>query len=342
MPYAGLVDLFARVPETCLDALAPEPQVALRAALLRGETPADDRCELAVRVAVLDVLRALTAAGPVLLVLDGLQWLDEPTAEVLAFVVRRIEGLDVRVVAAERVPDGEQPERPYCCPPGTVELAVPPLADDEVARLLDAELPPAVVRAVQDTAAGNPWYALELGRRAPRDGASVGLGRSLPVPRRLRALLLDRVRTLPETARRTLLVSSAAARPTLTLLRAAGFQDPATELAEAERLGVAVADADGTVRFRHPLVRAAVYADAPEHERRQAHALLARADTELVERARHLALAHPYEEETTARTLMSAAESARRDGAPDTAFELAALAARRTRVTVRWSGPTGC
>lgn len=330
LPYAGLVDLFARVPESCLEALAPEPQLALRSALLRGETPADDRCELAVRVAVLDVLRALTATGPVLLALDGLQWLDEPTAEVLAFVVRRIEGLDVRVVAAERVPDGEQPERPYCCPPGTVELPVPPLADDEVARLLDAELPPAVVRAVQDTAAGNPWYALELGRTAPRDGAAVGLGRSLPVPRRLRDLLLDQVRALPETGRRALLVSSAAARPTLTLLRAAGFQDPAADLAEAERLGIAVADADGTVRFRHPLVRAAVYADAPEHERRQAHALLARAVTELVERARHLALAHPYEEETTARTLMSAAESARRDGAPDTAFELAALAARRT------------
>ncbi|MFJ2886585.1 helix-turn-helix transcriptional regulator [Streptomyces sp. NPDC087305] len=330
LPYAGLVDLFARVPESCLEALAPEPQVALRAALLRGETSADDRCELAVRVAVLDVLRALTATGPVLLALDGLQWLDEPTAQVLGFVARRIEGLDVRVVAAERVPDGEQPERPYCCPPGTVELPVPPLADDEVARLLDAELPPAVVRAVQDTAAGNPWYALELGQTAPRDGAAIGLGRSLPVPRRLRDLLLDQVRALPETGRRALLVSSAAARPTLTLLRAAGFQDPAADLAEAERLGVAVADADGTVRFRHPLVRAAVYADAPEHERRQAHALLARAVTELVERARHLALAHPYEEETTARTLMSAAESARRDGAPDTAFELAALAARRT------------
>ncbi|MFJ8060350.1 AAA family ATPase [Streptomyces sp. NPDC096142] len=330
LPYAGLVDLFARVPESCLEGLAPETRTALRTALLRGGTPAGGRSELAVRVAVLDVLRALTATGPVLLVLDGLQWFDEPTAEVLAFVVRRIEGLDIRVVAAERVPDGGQPERQHCCPPGTVELTVPPLADDEVARLLDPELPPAVVRAVQDTAAGNPWYALELGRTAPRDGTAVGPGRSLPVPPRLRALLLDRVRTLPESARRTLLVSSTAARPTLTLLRAAGFRHSAEDLAEAERLGVAAADADGTVRFRHPLVRAAVHADAPEHERRQAHALLAGAVTERVERARHLALAHPYEEETTARTLMSAAESARRDGAPDTAFELAALAVRRT------------
>jgi DNA-binding CsgD family transcriptional regulator/tetratricopeptide (TPR) repeat protein len=334
LPFAGLVDLFARVPESCLAALAPDPQVALRAALLRGETPDGDRDRLAIRVAVLDVLRDLAATGPVLLVLDGLQWLDEPTAEVLAFVVRRVEGLDVRVVAAERVAEGEQPERQRCCPPGTVELPVPPLTDDEVAQLLHtglgADLPPAVLRAVQDTAAGNPWYALELGRAAPRDGAAVGLGRTLPVPQRLRTLLLDPVRTLPETARHTLLVTSAAARPTLTLLRAAGLHDPAADLAEAERLGVATADADGTVRFRHPAIRAAVYADAPEYGRRQAHALLARAVTEPVEHARHLALAHPYEDENTARTLLAAAESARRDGAPDAAFELAGLAARRT------------
>ncbi|MFJ9243591.1 AAA family ATPase [Streptomyces sp. NPDC101776] len=330
LPFAGLVDLFARIPESCLAALAPEPQAALRAALLHGREPDGDRDRLAVRVAVLDVLRALAATGPVLLVLDGLQWLDGPTAEVLAFVVRRVEGLDVQVVAAERVSEGEQPERPRCCPPGTVELPVPPLTDDEVARLLPTDLPPAVLRAVQDTAAGNPWYALELGRAAPRDGAAVGLGRNLPVPRRLRTLLLDRARTLPETARRTLLVTSTAARPTLTLLRVAGFRDPAGDLAEAERLGVATADADGTVCFGHPLIRAAVYADAPEHARRQAHALLARAVADPVEQARHLALADPYEDETTARTLMAAAESARRDGEPDTAFELAGLAARRT------------
>jgi DNA-binding CsgD family transcriptional regulator len=169
-----------------------------------------------------------------------------------------------------------------------------------------------------------------LGQAAPRDGAAVGLGRPLPVPRRLRALLLEQVRALPESARRTLLVASAAARPTLTLLRAAGLHDPAADLAQAERLGMATADAEGTVRFRHPLVRAAVYADAPEQDRREAHALLTRPVTEPVEHARHLALAHPYEDEATARTLMYAAEYARRDGAPDAAFELAGLAARRT------------
>ncbi|NEC86019.1 LuxR family transcriptional regulator [Streptomyces sp. SID12501] len=334
LPFVGLVDLFARVPESCLAALASEPRAALRAALLHHREPADDRGRLAVRVAVLEVLRVLAAAGPVLLVVDGLQWLDEPTAEVLAFAVRRVGGLDIRMVSAERVADGEQPERLRCCPPDTVELPVPPLGDAEVAHLVrtvvGADLPPGVLRAIQDTAAGNPSYAVELARAAPRDAAPFDLGRPLPVPRRLRDRLLEPMRPLPPTARHTLLVTSAAAHPTLTLLRAAGLPDPAADLAEAERHGVATADADGTVRFRHPLIRAAVYADAPEYGRREVHSLLARAVTEPVEQARHLALAQPHEDETTARTLMSAAETARRDGTPDAAFELAGLAALRT------------
>ncbi|MER6085683.1 AAA family ATPase [Streptomyces sp. NPDC001833] len=334
LPFAGLVDLFARVPDSHLENLPPEPRAALRAALLRGGGPADDRGLLAVRVAVLDALRALAATGPVLLVVDGLQWLDGPTAEVLAFAVRRLDDPGIRMLAAERVPDGGRPERLHCCPPGTVELPVPPLTDGETAHLvrtdLGAGLPPALLRAIQRTAAGNPYYARELGRAARTAPPSAGFGTLPPVPPGLRTRLLERARALPEPVRRTLLVASAAARPTLTLLRAAGLPDPAADLAEAERLGIATADADGVVRFHHPVLRAAVHADASEHGRRQAHALLLRAVPEPVERARHLALAHPYEDEDTARTLMAAAGSARHDGAPGTAFELAALAARRT------------
>ncbi|MEU6200392.1 AAA family ATPase [Streptomyces sp. NPDC047061] len=334
LPFAGLVDLFARIPESHLEALAPQPRAALRTALLRGGGPADDRGLLAVRVAVLDALRALAADGPVLLVVDGLQWLDGPTAEALAFAMRRLDDPGIRMLAAERVADGGQPERLHCCPPGTVELPVPPLTDGETARLvhadLGADLPPAVLRAIQQTAAGNPYYARELGRAALRAPVPAGFGALPPVPPGLRTLLLEQARSLPEPVRRTLLVASAADRPSLTLLRAAGLPDPAAALAEAERLGIAAADADGVVRFGHPVLRAAVHADASKHGRRQAHALLARAVTEPVERARHLALSHPYEDESTARTLMTAAGSARRDGAPGTAFELAVLAARRT------------
>jgi DNA-binding CsgD family transcriptional regulator len=335
LPFVGLIDLFAKVPEAYVDGLPPAPRTALRAALLRGRAPVGGRSRLAVRIAVLEALKALAAdTGPLYLAIDDLQWLDEPSGEVLAFALRRVEGHAFRLVAAERVPDGEQPTRLGHCPPGTAEIRVPPLPDGELERLLREDsgdrLPESVLQAIRGTAAGNPMYALELGRAVLRDGLPGAPGGPLPVPPRLRALLLDRVRRLPATARHTLLVASAAARPTLTLLHAAGVPDAARDLGSADHLGIAVADAEGTVRFRHPLIRAAVHADAPEHDRRAAHKLLAAAVTEPVEQARHLALAHPHEDETTARTLITAAESARRRGAPGAAAELAELAARRT------------
>ncbi|WP_431960504.1 AAA family ATPase [Actinacidiphila sp. bgisy160] len=335
LPFVALMDLFARVPEEYVDALSAGPRAALRAALLRGHEPVATQSRLAVRDAAVELLRALAAAGPVLIVVDDLQWLDMPSAEVLSLALRRLPpGEGVRFLAAERVVEGEEPRGLRCCPPGTAALLVPPLSDGDVAELLlddtGAELPEPAVRAVQDTAAGNPLYALELGRALLRDGTPFEAGDVLSVPPRLRDLLLDRVRLLPASARQTLLLASAAARPTLPLLGAAGIPDPAGDLATAETLGVAVADAEGTIRFQHPLIRAAVYADAPEHGRRTAHKLLSRVVPEPVEQARHLALAHPYADETTAATLAAAADSARRRGAPATAAELAALAARRT------------
>ncbi|MFF3564320.1 AAA family ATPase [Streptomyces sp. NPDC002574] len=335
LPFVALMDLFARVPEAYVDELSEGPRAALRAALLRGREPVSPQSRLAVRDAAVDLLRALSAAGPVLIVVDDLQWLDMPSAEVLSVALRRLyDKAPVRFLAAERVMDGEEPLGLRCCPPGTTTVSVPPLADGEVADLLlertGRQLPEHALRAIQETAAGNPLYAIELGRAALRDGTPVEAGDTLPVPPRLRDLLLDRVRLLPASARQTLLVASAAARPTLPLLTAAGIPDPAGDLATAEALGVAVADAEQTIRFHHPLIRAAVYADAPEHGRRAAHKLLARAVPEPVEHARHLALAHPHADETTAATLTAAAGSARRRGAPATAAELAALAARRT------------
>jgi hypothetical protein len=335
LPFVALMDLFARVPEEYVDGLSEGPRAALRAALLRGHEPVATQSRLAVRDAAVELLRALAAAGPVLIVVDDLQWLDMPSAEVLSLALRRLPpGEAVRFLAAERVVEGEEPPGLRCCPPGTTALAVPPLSDGDVAELLlddtGARLPEPAVRAIQDTAAGNPLYALELGRAALRDGTPLEAGDTLSVPPRLRDLLLDRVRLLPASARQTLLVASASARPTLALLGAAGVPDPEGDLATAEALGVAVADAEGTIRFQHPLIRAAVYADTPEHGRRAAHKLLARVVPEPVEQARHLALAHPHADETTAATLGAAAESARRRGAPATAAELAALAARRT------------
>lgn len=102
-------------------------------------------------------------------------------------------------------------------------------------------------------------------------------------------------------------------------------------VAQAVAAGLLVVSDDGAeVRFAHPLYASALYATASAAERRTAHARLAAATPGAVEHARHLALAAPGPAEELASALASAADQARRRGAPDEAAALARLAALRT------------
>ncbi|WP_431773375.1 AAA family ATPase [Streptomyces cucumeris] len=219
-------------------------------------------------------------------------------------------------------------------PPPALVLAVPPLTYPQTVALLSARrrvgLPGPVLREIHRTSAGNPFYALELGRALAESGAPPRPGEHLPVPTSLRALVLDRLRAPGPGTRETLLLASAAARPTVALLRAAGRTEAEAELGEAAALGIVDEEAEPVVRFTHPLVSAALYAAAAPRERRAAHAALGAASTDLIERARHLALATPGRDERVARTLAAAAAVARERGAPAAAARLGLLAADRT------------
>jgi DNA-binding CsgD family transcriptional regulator len=335
LPFVCLIDLLGPVSDETIARLPGGMGTALRAALLRGTVPHSDQDRLKVQLAVLHLLRELSARTPVWLVIDDLQWVDRPTAQVLGFVARRMADLPVRVLAAERAPESGSPAYIDLVPPDIAEFAVAPLGLSDVAAMLDrytgAKLPPPTVRQIHRASGGNPFYALELARALPPDQCALAPGELLPIPSRLRAVLLRRLRELPDPTRSVLLLASTADRPTLTLLgKVDGEADFAHHLAVAERLGVIRVGVDGLIQFEHPLVRAAVYADASSKARRAAHADLASAVVEPIERARHLALAHPAENEQVAATLAEAAASARRRGAPTTAAELAALAAQRT------------
>jgi DNA-binding CsgD family transcriptional regulator/tetratricopeptide (TPR) repeat protein len=328
LPFVSLIDLLAPIGDDVLEKKLPVGQRAvLRAALLRGgdSEPAPG---VQARLAVLTLLRALSAERPVWLVADDVQWMDEPTAEILAFVSRRTAGLPLRILATERVAAGRAPQRASLLPPGTAHLPVPALSTADLRALLEgragAPVPAALAREIHQAARGNPLYAIELYRAHPAQGEP------LPVPPRLRALLLARLRALPDRVRATLVLASAASRPDLTLLATAGGPGVPADLEAAEALGVVRIAADGHLDFEHPLVRTVIYAEAAGQERRAAHAALAEATAEPVERARHRALADPSQDEDVARELTEAAQAARRRGAPATAADLAALAAART------------
>ncbi|MGH8795400.1 MAG: AAA family ATPase, partial [Stackebrandtia sp.] len=326
LPHLVLVDLLA-------DALAEKPDLPdqLRDALAavvwrsRGDTRPSD--ELTVRVAALELLRRVAEDGPVLLVVDDAQWVDDASAEVLAFAARRLGDAPVRLLAGERVDEGE-PRTARLCPDPVTSLEVEPLGLDEITTLLedrlDTPLSARMVQRVFVVSGGNAMYALELGRVLGKSGADPAAHEPLPVPERLRGLLAGRLDGLDADTRRALLLASLAPRLTLDGLAACDVL-PQDGLSAAEKARVVSVDADGAVVFQHPLLRELVSAEVTTAQRREAHAALAEVTEEPVARARHLALGSAVADEQIAAEAEKAAADAANRGAPGVAADLARL-----------------
>ena len=136
LSYAALGDLFDfELP----DLPAPQ-QRALDAALLREEVEGAPPDQRAVSLASLGVLRALAASAPVILAIDDVQWLDAPSARVLAFVARRLEDAPIRILVALRAGSGGDPLALGRAGPAPSLHRVPigPLREEAMTRLLRA------------------------------------------------------------------------------------------------------------------------------------------------------------------------------------------------------------
>ncbi|WP_428935745.1 helix-turn-helix transcriptional regulator [Streptomyces sp. ACT015] len=335
LPFLALADLLGLVLDEVSERLPAAQRTALESALTgRGESTLQ-RDGLALRLAVLSALRALAAEGPVLIVADDLQWLDSASAELLGFAARRLGDTPVQMLCAVRTEGQEYDRHLRASPPDTLAVRLGPLSGSQVSALLDHRgytgLPRSTVRDIHRTSGGNPLFALELGRALAESPTPPRPGEPLPVPTSLRALVLNRLGMLSAEARRTLLVASAGARPTLALLHAAGRENAEAETVQAAGLGLLATEQEGpAVRFAHPLISAALYAEAPAQDRRAAHAALSTAASDPIERARHLALAITGADPEAAARLAEAAAQARDRGAPSVAASLGLLAARHT------------
>ena len=314
LPFAGLHQLCA----SFLDRLErlPGPQrdaLGIAFGLHAGDPP--DR--FLVGLAVLSLLADVADDQPVVCLVDDVQWLDRASLQVLGFVARRLAAEAVVMVFGIRqsVDAGELA--------GLTEMTVGPLTDGGARALLASAMPGRLDASVRDRiiteAGGNPLALLELPRAwTPAAFAGgFGLPDSVSVSERIEESFRRRLTPLPEPTKRLLLV--AAAEP---------IGDPALIWTAARRLGIddsaagpaAVAgllEAEGMLRFRHPLVRSVVYRDASSDDRRLVHAELARATDPILDpdrRAWHRAQAADGPDEAVAAELEQSAGRAQARG----------------------------
>jgi ATP/maltotriose-dependent transcriptional regulator MalT len=338
LSFAGLSDLLGGVLVEAASSLAPPRRRALEVALLLvepGEQPPDAH---AIGLAVLDVVRLPAERGPLLVALDDAQWLDPASANVLSIALRRLTDEPVGLLATlRRDPEAATPfeldhvfadERR-----GRVSLG--PLSLGAMHSLLRERLGldltrPDLVR-VREATAGNPFFALELGRELARTDTRPAAGRSLRVPESLHELLGGRLARLPGETLDVLLLVAALARPTVDLVTGLyGSRERVLAALEAA-VHEGVVDLDESrLRFSHPLLASICYEQAPVWKRQAVHRALASTLTDVEERARHLALAADGPDVVAASYLDAAAEQAAARGATAAAAELSEFAAELT------------
>ncbi|MFI6296544.1 ATP-binding protein [Nonomuraea sp. NPDC050790] len=296
LPLMGLMD---RLPDPQRDALS------VTFGLSAGSVP--DR--FLVGLAVLSLLAEAAEEQPLVCMVDDAQWLDQASAQTLAFVARRLLAERVALVFAVRTSAaGPGEDRLRELP----ELVIRGLRDDDARALLNSVVPGRLDERVRDRiiaeTRGNPLALLELPRGLTVAELAGGFGRpdARPLASQIEQSFLRRIETLPSAAQCLLLAAAAEPVGDVALLwRAAerlGFGTEAAEAVEAAGL----IEFGTRARFRHPLVRSAAYRTADAGERQAVHRALAEAtdpDSDPDRRAWHRAHAAMEPDEAVAAEL---------------------------------------
>jgi len=268
-----------------------------------------------VGLAALSLLSEVAEERPLLCALDDAQWLDGASALALAFVARRLLAEPVAIVFVTR--------EPIEALSGLPELVLDGVGDDDARLLLASAIPGPLDERVRETiiaeTRGNPLALLELPRGLTPDQLAGGfaLPDAQPLADRIEQSFLRRAQSLPPHSQRLLLTAAAEPLGDVTLFwRAAkrlGVGPDAIGPAEAAGL----IEVGARVRFRHPLVRSAIYRAAVPPDRWEAHRALAEAtdpEADPDRRAWHRAHAASGLDEAVARELERSADRAQGRG----------------------------
>jgi DNA-binding CsgD family transcriptional regulator len=273
LPFAALHQLL-RPALPAIDRIPEVQATALRSALAIAPSDTDNRFVIA--MAVLSLLAEIATDGPLLCLIDDAHWLDQPSADALSFVARRLEAESIVMLFTAR--EGEA--RSFFGS-GLPERAVRGLEPAEAERLLverfGSAIAPETRRAIRESAQGNPLALLEIPialTPAQRSGQEP-LPRPMPLGHELEAILLERVRRLPAPAQLLLLVAAAegSGEAGVILAAASRLGIPASTLLDAEASGLLRTEGSVLV-FRHPILRTAIYQGASLPHRQAVHRAL--------------------------------------------------------------------
>src|SRR5664280_674891 len=263
------------------------------------------------------LLGAVARSGPILILVDDLQWLDQESIDVLAFVARRLDSGGIGMITAQRSDSAVTAFDPL------PSLRVAGLAPSDaltllrrvVTRPLEARISDQIVTATN----GNPLAIIDLARELSTHQL-VGLTllpEPMPGGSHLQAHYLRHVEAMPADVQTWLLLAAAEPSGDLAYVAAGsavlGIDVDAGDLAEARNL----VRAEERIVFRHPLVRSAIYGGATAGQRRRVHTALAavtRRAGDTDRRAWHLAAGCIGPDEDVADVLERAAERARERG----------------------------
>jgi DNA-binding NarL/FixJ family response regulator len=300
--------------------LAPEVEAVLPSGGGIAAAPRDPSERFRYHRALGGLIEELGRGGPVALILDDLHWADDASVELVLHLLRRppriplllavaLRGIDPapRVLDAARVA------------PGFAELRPRPLPAEDALALLPGDLPNELRDRMAGEAQGNPLFLHELAR--------IGAAGADQLPATLQAAVTREVGSLDGDARDLLAGAAVAGDPfDPDVAAAAADLDPRRALELLDGLVAAdlvrPIDASRAFRFRHPIVRRAVYDDAPAGWRIAAHERaaerLAQHGASPAERAHHVQrYARPGDDDAVA--LLQAAARDAQDTAPATA-----------------------
>ncbi|WP_033346332.1 ATP-binding protein [Catenuloplanes japonicus] len=282
--------------------------------------------------ALLDAIAA--TRGTVLITVEDLQWLDDASWDALAFAARRLGPEHAAMLITAR--DGADVDR-RLSGAGLSRLRLEPLGRDDSRALLGRVAPGltgSLADQVLEAAAGNALGLVELGEAAARTGAAALTADRLPLSERLERTFSGLVAELPAVTRTLLLVAALDDGDDLGEIVRAGAA-LTEEAPRHEDVDPAVAtrlvqvDDRFRVRFRHPLLRSALYQSASPAERRRIHAALAAVLADDPDRTVwHRAAAAAGPDEELARLLTETATRARHRQAPGIAVTALERAAR--------------